>query len=136
MMTQLRKISPIFILQSYFASVSFEPRGNVLGVPTSKDNTTQQWDFPNNWSPLQAIVIQGMERSQHPIGKYIAYKMAQRWIKTTYTGFNEHGYMYEKVSKLHTISDERCSNFSNDNWKNSEIRQRNKSSFKFCQLIF
>lgn len=71
---------------------------NVVGVPNSKVNTTEQWDFPNCWAPLQSIVIQGLERTGHSIAKYVSFKMAQSWIHTTYTGYVEHGYMFEKVS--------------------------------------
>lgn len=72
----------------------------MIGVPSSKENTTQQWDYPNCWAPLQAFVIQGLERTRHPIARYIAFKMAQNWIHTMYSGFLEQGYMYEKVSKV------------------------------------
>lgn len=33
------------------------------GVPTSLVNTTQQWDFPNAWAPLQFWIIEAL-RSQ------------------------------------------------------------------------
>lgn len=68
-------------------------------VPTSLSNTTEQWDFPNGWAPLQAIVIQGLERTGHPMARYIAFNMAQKWIKTTYAGFQANDTMFEKVKE-------------------------------------
>jgi len=67
----------------------------------SKDNTQQQWDFPNSWPPLESIVVQGLERTGHPVARFIAFKMAQSWIHTAHTGFIKQGYMFEKVSINH-----------------------------------
>lgn len=68
-------------------------------IPTSLKQTGEQWDYPNGWAPLQAIVIQGLERTGHPMARYIAFNMAQKWIKTTYAGFQENATMFEKVRK-------------------------------------
>ncbi|XP_065217876.1 trehalase-like isoform X2 [Planococcus citri] len=88
----------IYLLTQGIIKFDFSPV--YYGVPTSKENTTQQWDYPNCWAPLQAIVIQGLERTKHPIARYVAFKMAQNWVKTLYTGFSLHGFMYEKYSAI------------------------------------
>lgn len=41
------------------------------GIPTSLQNTGQQWDFPNAWAPLQDLVIRGREAGMgHSPGPY------------------------------------------------------------------
>ena len=86
------------------------------GVPTSLVNTTQQWDFPNAWAPLQYWIIEAL-RSQ-PKTVAIATSLVQRvrkqteesnafpqWITTNYcawnnTGGNVSGIMFEKYNAI------------------------------------
>ncbi|XP_065217887.1 trehalase-like [Planococcus citri] len=70
------------------------------GVPTTTDNTTQQWDFPNCWAPLQSFIIQGLEKSNNPTAERIAYNLARAWIKTAFEGFQKGNQMYEKYSAI------------------------------------
>lgn len=36
------------------------------GIPTSMIfDTGEQWDFPNGWSPLNHIIIEGLRKSQN-----------------------------------------------------------------------
>lgn len=46
------------------------------GVPTSMTNSTQQWDFPNAWPPLQYWIIEAL-RSQ-PKTQSIAASLVQQ----------------------------------------------------------
>ena len=32
---------------------------NLGGVPTTLENSGQQWDFPNIWPPLEHIIVRG-----------------------------------------------------------------------------
>lgn len=55
-------ISNVFILQETGA-YDFPS-----GVPTSLiRDTNQQWDFPNGWSPLNHMIIEGMRKSSNPV---------------------------------------------------------------------
>lgn len=64
------------------------------------DNSTQQWDFPNCWAPLQAFAIHGLDNTGNPEAKKIAFNLAQAWIRTTYEGWRNATEMYEKVSTI------------------------------------
>ena len=35
------------------------------GVVTTLVNSTQQWDYPNGWAPLQWIAIEGLKQYGH-----------------------------------------------------------------------
>lgn len=63
------------------------------GVPTSLNETEEQWDFPNAWPPLQDM----METSLRESGKSdLAFELAKKWIDTNYLSWKETGHMYEK----------------------------------------
>nr|XP_022907571.1 trehalase-like [Onthophagus taurus] len=67
-------------------------------IPTSLEFSGQQWDFPNAWPPLQAIIVQGLESSGHPDAVRLARELAERWVTTVVQGFKETGDMYEKYN--------------------------------------
>lgn len=70
------------------------------GVPTSLLNSGEQWDYPNAWPPLQAFVIQGLDRSGLEEGRREAEKLAKKWLKSNIMGYlNEHD-MFEKYDVL------------------------------------
>ncbi|CAH1407232.1 unnamed protein product [Nezara viridula] len=70
------------------------------GFPSSTEYSGEQWDFPNAWPPLQAFLIQGLDR----IGTYeateVAFYFADRYIHSNYKGFKELGVMFEKYDSL------------------------------------
>ncbi|XP_060862084.1 trehalase-like [Metopolophium dirhodum] len=66
------------------------------GTPTSMYVSSQQWDYPNAWPPLQAYIIQGLDRTEHSCAQQVAAKMAEVWLSTNYKGFAEKSTMYEK----------------------------------------
>ncbi|XP_068083536.1 trehalase-like [Anabrus simplex] len=68
------------------------------GIPTSESFTKEQWDFPNAWPPLQAIVIQGLVQTQQPAATQLAYEYADRWVQSNYMGFQQESRMYEKYN--------------------------------------
>ncbi|XP_065217849.1 trehalase-like [Planococcus citri] len=70
------------------------------GIPTSKCNTTQQWDFVNEWAPLQAIMIEGLLNLEDPKTDTLAFAWSSLWLKTNYEGFKKTGNMYEKYSAI------------------------------------
>jgi len=77
------------------------------GVPTSLENTGQQWDFPNGWAPLNHIVVEAFENSGSDEAKDLAFSLAQKWIVNNYKAymFNDTKRMYEKVREMHMFND-------------------------------
>ena len=81
------------------------------GLPTSSlNNTHQQWDFPNAWPPLQYFAERCLANLGDRIQKFnttffhevdVQRKdLIQRWIGSTYCGFVQSGYMFEKYSAV------------------------------------
>ncbi|XP_054282635.1 trehalase-like isoform X1 [Macrosteles quadrilineatus] len=66
------------------------------GVPTSLNASGEQWDFPNAWPPLQAILIQGLDRLETPAGKQAAQHYATKWLRSNYKGYAIFRKMFEK----------------------------------------
>lgn len=68
------------------------------GIPTSLENSTQQWDFPNAWPPLQHLFVEALENTEYGPAKEMAFDTAQKWVANnylTYTRYNNT--MFEKV---------------------------------------
>ena len=69
------------------------------GVPTSLENSGQQWDFPNAWPPLQHVLVESLNQMGTEKAGRLAYSLAQKWIDTNYLSYMEarpHA-MFEKV---------------------------------------
>uniref|UniRef100_A0A8D8Y4L3 Trehalase n=1 Tax=Cacopsylla melanoneura TaxID=428564 RepID=A0A8D8Y4L3_9HEMI len=66
------------------------------GTPSSMLNSSQQWDYPNAWAPLQAFIIQGLDYTQDKTAQLVAYRLADNWIRTNYYGYEKHQAMFEK----------------------------------------
>lgn len=71
------------------------------GVPTSFQQTGEQWDFPNAWPPAQHMMIIGLDRTGEEYAQKIAYDIALTWVRSNYLAFNETGHMYEKVKNCY-----------------------------------
>lgn len=71
------------------------------GIATSLTNSSQQWDFPNGWAPLQHMIVEGLVRSGLEEAKSLAKDIAIRWIRTNYVTYKKVNAMHEKydVSK-------------------------------------
>ncbi|XP_041625928.1 trehalase-like isoform X3 [Vulpes lagopus] len=67
------------------------------GIPTSLQNTGQQWDFPNAWAPLQDLVIRGLAKSPSPRAQEVAFQLAQNWVRTNFEVYSRDSAMYEKA---------------------------------------
>ena len=69
------------------------------GVPASLwKNSTQQWDFPNAWAPLQWMLVLAWHDSPSAVLRAAAEKVARTWLTTTYLAWEEHNLtMFEKV---------------------------------------
>ncbi|XP_040114100.1 trehalase isoform X2 [Oryx dammah] len=66
------------------------------GIPTSLQETGQQWDFPNAWAPLQDLVIRGLAKSPSAKAQEVAFQLAQNWIQTNFDVYSKKSAMYEK----------------------------------------
>ncbi|XP_069326929.1 trehalase isoform X2 [Eulemur rufifrons] len=66
------------------------------GIPTSLQQTGQQWDFPNAWAPLQDVVIRGLAKSSSLRAQEVAFQLAQNWIRTNFDVYSQTSAMYEK----------------------------------------
>ncbi|XP_056400762.1 trehalase isoform X2 [Hyla sarda] len=66
------------------------------GLPTSLENSSQQWDFPNAWPPLQHMVIEGLEKTQSKRAREIAFSLAQKWVKVNFDAYKKYKAMFEK----------------------------------------
>lgn len=56
-------------------------------------NTTQQWDFPNGWAPLQHMVIVGLNATGVPAAVATAHEIARVWTLSNFIAFQTSGYM-------------------------------------------
>lgn len=54
-------------------------------------NTSQQWDFPNAWPPLQHVLIEGLLNMGSEESLAIARDMAVRWLYTGLVAFRRTG---------------------------------------------
>lgn len=66
------------------------------GVPTTLQDTGEQWDWPNVWAPMQHILIVGLDNLGVKETQEKAQDWAQRWVLNNYLTFKETGAMYEK----------------------------------------
>nr|XP_043608266.1 trehalase [Erigeron canadensis] len=84
-------------------SQSLESSGllRAAGISTSLTNSSQQWDFPNGWAPIQHIIVEGLVRSGSKEARSLAKDIALRWIRTNYVTYKTSKAMHEKydVSK-------------------------------------
>ncbi|XP_050538011.1 trehalase-like isoform X2 [Daktulosphaira vitifoliae] len=71
-----------------------------LGVPTSTQNTTQQWDHPNCWPSLQAMAIFGLDQTKNSRAQKVAFNIANSWVYTNYIGYYNTGFMFEKYNAV------------------------------------
>jgi alpha,alpha-trehalase len=67
------------------------------GVPTSKVQTGEQWDFPNCWPPLEHMLVVGLERTGLEEAKELAFKIAEGRVRGAYVNHLTKGHMFEKV---------------------------------------
>ncbi|KAF2879000.1 hypothetical protein ILUMI_27182 [Ignelater luminosus] len=72
------------------------------GIPTSLEQTGEQWDFPNAWPPLQDIVIEGLATSGNPDAEEMAKTFAKRWVNGNILGYLHSGEMFEKYNVLNS----------------------------------
>jgi Trehalase len=96
------------------------------GIPTSEVISGQQWDFPNAWAPFQYYMVESLlklsirEKQMEDSGSLSisqnnsnglrssqkhykqALEIANRWISSTYCGWNRTGQFFEKYNVIYT----------------------------------
>jgi len=66
------------------------------GVATTLLNTSQQWDWPNAWPPLQQMLVEGLARCGGDGGPALAEDLATRWLASNMLGWQRDAVMHEK----------------------------------------
>lgn len=69
------------------------------GLITTLTTTSQQWDAPNGWAPLQWIAVKGLSNYGH---QQLATEIARRWMKINEHVFRHTGKMMEKYNVVDT----------------------------------
>ncbi|GMT10413.1 hypothetical protein PFISCL1PPCAC_1710, partial [Pristionchus fissidentatus] len=74
------------------------------GVPTSMNgNSSEQWDFPNGFSNLNHMIIEGLRKSENAQMQDKAFKIAEKWVFGNYKVFAETGHMWEKYNVIGNV---------------------------------
>jgi alpha,alpha-trehalase len=69
------------------------------GLITTLETTSQQWDAPNGWPPLQWMTIWGLENYGHTV---LAGRIAKIWIRLNTEVFKRTGKLMEKYNVVDT----------------------------------
>jgi alpha,alpha-trehalase len=69
------------------------------GLASTLELTSQQWDAPNGWAPLQWMAIMGLENYGYHA---LAADIANRWIKLNTDVFKRTGKLMEKYNVVDT----------------------------------
>lgn len=72
------------------------------GIPTSLEQSGEQWDMPNAWPPLQEIVILGLKNTGNLQAVRISTSFATRWITANIRGYRSHNEMFEKYDAINS----------------------------------
>lgn len=68
------------------------------GAATTITHSSQQWDFPNAWAPLQLMLIEGLEQfgADDAGASELANELASAWVDSGLVAWQTTGFMYEK----------------------------------------
>ncbi|EYC31570.1 hypothetical protein Y032_0004g2221 [Ancylostoma ceylanicum] len=71
------------------------------GIPTSMiTDSEEQWDFPNGFSPLNHMVVEGLRKSQNAQMQDAGYRLARKWIMGNFKVWKETNHMWEKYNVI------------------------------------
>ncbi len=65
------------------------------GLATTTDETSQQWDAPNGWAPLQYVAIAGLRKYGY---ENLANEIKNRWVKSNLSVFDKKHKLIEKYN--------------------------------------
>lgn len=103
------------------------------GIITTTKNTSQQWDAPNVWAPLQWIAVQGLINYGH---LDLAKGIASNWCQNVEFGYAKTGKIMEKYNGLSPENIGEGGEYRNQigfGWTNGVYSQlKNQFSKDFC----
>uniref|UniRef100_A0A8R1HK60 Trehalase n=1 Tax=Caenorhabditis japonica TaxID=281687 RepID=A0A8R1HK60_CAEJA len=71
------------------------------GIPSSmSQESSEQWDFPNGWSPNNHMIIEGLRKSANPEMQDKGFLIASKWVLGNFRVFYETGHMWEKYNVI------------------------------------
>ncbi|WKY10032.1 hypothetical protein Q1695_002409 [Nippostrongylus brasiliensis] len=71
------------------------------GIPTSMvKDSEEQWDFPNGFSPLNHMVVEGLRKSQNAQMQDAGYRLARKWLAGNFKVWKETNHMWEKYNVI------------------------------------
>lgn len=71
------------------------------GIPSSmSQESSEQWDFPNGWSPNNHMIIEGLRKSANPEMQDKGFLIASKWVMGNFRVFYETGHMWEKYNVI------------------------------------
>ncbi|KAK1934992.1 Trehalase [Phytophthora citrophthora] len=68
------------------------------GVQTTTSVTSQQWDAPNAWPPLQDLIIESLHEARTVQARSLAKRLVRTWVKAGYVAWKKTGLMFEKYN--------------------------------------
>ena len=75
------------------------------GLPTSQNDSGQQWDFPNAWAPLQWFLVKGWEGADDEELKEAARNLTETWLRSNYQAWIQYNQsMFEKVREMKLLN--------------------------------
>ncbi|KAH0472136.1 MAG: hypothetical protein KVP17_004196 [Porospora cf. gigantea B] len=72
-----------------------------IAAPATMTKTSrEQWDWPNDWPPLNHMLVFGLTSSNSERCRALGNKLAVRWVRNVKSTFEETGFMFEKYDVL------------------------------------
>jgi alpha,alpha-trehalase len=65
------------------------------GLGTSEDDSSEQWDRPNGWAPLQWMAVEGLQRYGETA---LALEIRSRWMRTVQAVYDREHRLVEKYA--------------------------------------
>lgn len=57
------------------------------GLPASMTRSGEKYDLPYSWPHFLHLIINGLNNTQIPIAKHLAYSIARQWIKAVHKSY-------------------------------------------------
>lgn len=68
------------------------------GIPSSTQESGQQWDFPNVWPPLVELTVTALENTETDLGRKLAEQVAHKFLNNVLNSYSASGNIYEKYN--------------------------------------
>ena len=67
------------------------------GVPTSWQESGEQWDLPNTWAPLQHTIVTALQDAGL---EEEAFELARKWVDNNWITYRKRKAMFEKYDSM------------------------------------